>query len=188
MLKFRHFDWLAPVYEKVITGQASRKLIEVLDLQPRQWILDAGGGTGRIATGLIGEQRKIIVGDTSLKMLRQAHQKEGLYCIACDARQLPFDNHFFDRILLVDTIHHLPDQRNAFDELWRVLKPGGLLTIEEPDIAHLSGKLIAMLEKILLMGSKFQKVEELVKMINSYQPKKIMMYNENHSYWVTAIK
>ncbi|MFN7036195.1 MAG: class I SAM-dependent methyltransferase [Bellilinea sp.] len=188
MFKLRHFDWLAPIYEKVISGEVTDKLIKVLDLQPEQWILDAGGGTGRIAAGLLGERRRIVVGDASLKMLLQANQKEGLLCAVCDAKQLPFGNQFFDRIVIVDAFHHISDQNQALSDLWRVLKPGGTLTIEEPDISHASVKLIALLEAIFLMGSKFLRAEELVRMIKLHQPQKVMVYNENHSYWVTAIK
>jgi len=188
MFKLRHFDWLAPIYEKVISGEATDKLIETLDLKSDQWILDAGGGTGRIAASLRGERRKIIVADISYKMLWQAHQKNELLCTVCDAKKLPFEHHFFDRIVIVDAFHHIPDQPQAMNEMWRVLKPGGILTIEEPDISHTSVKMIALMERVLLMGSKFLKIEEMVRMIEFHQPQKVMVYNENHSYWITAIK
>ncbi len=88
MGKLRHFDWLAPVYEKIIGGEDASILLKFLDLQPDQWILDAGGGTGRIAANLCGEGRKIFIADLSFQMLRQAFRKNGLLCSACDVKLL----------------------------------------------------------------------------------------------------
>lgn len=188
MGKLRHFDWLAPVYEKVIGGEDASILLKFLDLQPDQWILDAGGGTGRISASLSGEGRKIFIADLSFQMLRQAFRKNGLLCSTCDVRLLPFLDKTFDRIIIVDAFHHFADQAVALNELWRVLRPGGILMIEEPDISHLSVKLIALLEKALLMQSKFLKSSELEYLVGFYQPSKVMVYNENYSYWLMAIK
>lgn len=188
MFKIRHFDWLAPVYEKLITGEVSQILVNLLNLQADHYILDAGGGTGRIAAGLIGENRKIIVADSSLQMLIQARQKAGLLCTNCDVKNMPFNGNLFDRIIIVDAFHHMPDQENAIKELWRLLKPGGLLIIEEPNIIHFPVKIIALMEKMLLMKSKFLKSDNLIELINAHQPNKVMMYNQDHTYWVIATK
>lgn len=188
MFKIRHFDWLAPIYEKLITGEVSQILINLLDLQADLCVLDAGGGTGRIAAGLIGENRKIIVADPSFQMLKQAQLKDGLICTNCDAREMPFKDDLFDRIIIVDAFHHLTDQKNVIKELWRVLKPGGVFIIEEPDIIHFRVKLIALMEKVLLMRSTFLRREDLIEILNAYQPKKLIMYNQDYTYWVIATK
>lgn len=188
MFKLRHFDWLAPVYETLISGEGSQILVNLLNLQANHYILDAGGGTGRIAAGLVGEKRKIIVADSSLQMLTQARQKTGLLCSNCDVKDMPFDDNLFDRILIVDAFHHMPDQKSAINELWRILKPGGRLIIEEPNIIHFPVKIIALMEKMLLMRSKFLKSDDLIELINAHQPKEVMMYNQDHTYWITATK
>ncbi|EPR35564.1 Methyltransferase type 11 [Alkalidesulfovibrio alkalitolerans DSM 16529] len=46
---------------------------------------------------------------------------------------LPFDEGCFDRVLMVDTIHHLEDVRSTLEEVHRVLKPGGRLLVFEPN-------------------------------------------------------
>jgi len=44
---------------------------------------------------------------------------------ACDAEDLPFDDAEFDLVLGHAVLHHLPDLGRAFNELRRVLRPGG---------------------------------------------------------------
>jgi len=68
---------------------------------------------------------------------------------------LPFYDEVFDLVFLVDVLHHITKQRLAIIELWRVVRAGGCLIIQEPDIETLAGKTIAFFEKILLMKSNF---------------------------------
>lgn len=43
-----------------------------------------------------------------------------------DALNLPFKTETFDRILCTEALHHMQDPFVAVDEMWRVLKPGGV--------------------------------------------------------------
>lgn len=49
----------------------------------------------------------------------------------CQARG-PFENSYFDRVLAVHVLEHLPDLPAAIDEVRRVLKPGGLFCVVLP--------------------------------------------------------
>ncbi len=42
-----HFDWLAPLYDRVIQAPQDDTLSHLLNLPVRGWLLDAAGGTGR---------------------------------------------------------------------------------------------------------------------------------------------
>lgn len=61
----------------------------------------------------------------------------GLANIACgtfEAQHYP--SAFFDVISMYDVIEHVPDLNRTVAELARVLKPGGLIEIRTPDVAH----------------------------------------------------
>jgi SAM-dependent methyltransferase len=50
----------------------------------------------------------------------------GVTAIAADCQErLPFDDGYFDRVLAVHVLEHLPDLPRALDEIARVLAPGG---------------------------------------------------------------
>jgi ubiquinone/menaquinone biosynthesis C-methylase UbiE len=56
------------------------------------------------------------------------------------------------------------DHAHTAREMFRVLKPGGVLVIEEPDIRTFGVKLIAIAEKLLLMRSHFLAPDEIMKL------------------------
>lgn len=164
-----HFDILAPVYDRIAgfflgppDCEMWRKLLE-LPVNGR--LLDAGGGTGRVSAPLRPVVGQLVVADISLGMLRQAHKKGYLHPVQTDAALLPFPDDIFERIMVVDSLHHFPRQRQVIRELTRVLAPGGLLVIEEFDIRRLPVKGLALLEKLVLMGSRFIRAEEIRNLI-----------------------
>ena len=62
---------------------------------------------------------------------------------------------------MLDALHHVINQYLTIKELWRVLAPGGRILIIEPDIDKLVTKLIALIEKILMMRSHFLSGEKI---------------------------
>ncbi|MEN8171583.1 MAG: class I SAM-dependent methyltransferase [Chloroflexota bacterium] len=152
---FDHFGALAPSYERFIKPKVPVDMYRVADLPTKGSLLDVGGGTGRTAQFLRDKAAQVIVADVSIKMLRQAAKKNGLDTTCSAAEKLPFPNACFERVIIVDALHHVLNQYQTAKELWRVLKPGGRLVIEEPDVRTWFVKLIAIVEKITLMQSHF---------------------------------
>jgi ubiquinone/menaquinone biosynthesis C-methylase UbiE len=180
---FDHFSILAPCYERVIPSGSPQRLIELLALAPQHNVLDAGGGTGRIAQILREYVRQVVVADISMGMLREASTKEHLLQVNTYTENLPFATESFDRVVMVDTLHHVVNHKMTADELWRVLKPGGWIVIEEPDIRTSAVKLLALGEKLFLMRSHFLTPACIAGLFSSNSPR-ISIESENNQAWV----
>jgi demethylmenaquinone methyltransferase/2-methoxy-6-polyprenyl-1,4-benzoquinol methylase len=97
---------------------------------------------------------RLIILDESRGMLLQARDK-GFQAVVGEVEALPFRSFAIERILMVDTFHHLRDQARSAVETMRVLSPGGRLVMQEPDIKHRMVRWTALGEKLLLMRSRF---------------------------------
>ena len=49
-----------------------------------------------------------------------------------DITAIPVEDNYFDNILCYHVLEHIPDDRAAMQELFRVLKPGGKVIIQTP--------------------------------------------------------
>lgn len=184
---FDHFGFLAPFYERFIKPQSPEQLIQLLKLPSPGTLLDVGGGTGRVSGFLVDQLERVIVADLSEKMLLQSKEKTGLDPICSQAEKLPFPDDEFERVIMVDAMHHVCDQTETARELWRVLKPGGLLIIEEPDIQHWGVKLVALVEKIALMRSHFLSPEQIGELYQPFNPE-IDLHRDGYIAWVVIHK
>jgi demethylmenaquinone methyltransferase/2-methoxy-6-polyprenyl-1,4-benzoquinol methylase len=113
-----------------------------------------------VAKGINDLTTGIVVADLSMGMLRQVCLAQFLDCnrmspINCPSERLPFSDETFERILMIDALHHVNNQAETIAELWRVLKKGGRIIIEEPDVRKISVKFVALGEKLALMRSHF---------------------------------
>lgn len=158
---FSHFDLIAPWYDRIVRLSVSPRLSDALKLPHAGNLLDVGGGTGRSSHHLHSLVKSLVICDFSLPMLRQARAKGAADTLQSRAEALPFRDGAFDRIMVVDALHHFFDQQAAIRELIRVLKPGGLLLIEEPDRRHMIIKVLAVVEKLLLMRSRIYTIAEI---------------------------
>lgn len=187
MPRLDHFGFLAPLYDRIISTPEGDQLVRLAELPHEGLMLDVGGGTGRVAEGMVGKVGSIVVADESRGMLLQAIQKPGLQAVQSMAEGLPFASGTVERVIIVDAYHHLADQQQALKELWRVLAPGGLLIIEEPDINHPAVKLVALAERLLLMRSRFMRSERIAADLNALGAH-VEIVEEQYTYWVVARK
>ncbi|MEI6290533.1 MAG: class I SAM-dependent methyltransferase [Chloroflexota bacterium] len=180
-----HFGLIAPIYDKAIPFSRLQKMIELLDLPVDGILLDAGGGTGRVTIGLKPYLQNIFVTDLSEKMLAQSIQK-GLPALKAILEHLPYAIDTFDRVIMVDALHHVYDQSETIQELLRVLKPGGILLIEEPDLMTWQVKILAIVEKLLLMRSHFLSPEEICRIIPAGYS--VDLKREGYNSWIIVKK
>ena len=99
MPSFDHFDFAARFYENIPPAPLSAVLSDLLDIFPGARILDAGGGTGRLAQVLAQSGARLTVADFSHGMLRIALRKGGLGPTRAAVERLPFPDASFDRIV-----------------------------------------------------------------------------------------
>jgi len=102
-------------------------------------LLDIGTGTGKFIPTLLNAFRndyaRITGIDTDSRAIEKANQQYSTDCnihfLTMDVERLQFDDHTFDTVCISNTLHHLPTSTNALAEAIRVLKPEGLLLINE---------------------------------------------------------
>lgn len=183
-----HFGLLAPFYERFIPAPDVSRLSALLDLPTAGRLLDAGGGTGRVSSQLRPMVDDLVVTDESYGMLAQARAKGGLAISQSQAEKLPFADGAFDRVLVVDALHHFCDQRQAIADLLRVLKKGGVMVIEEPDLNTFKVKMVALAEKVALMRSRFYYPAEIKAMIEALGAPAYIESDGDISAWVVVMK
>jgi demethylmenaquinone methyltransferase/2-methoxy-6-polyprenyl-1,4-benzoquinol methylase len=161
-MSFDHFSVIAPLYARV-TYSKTDIMREVAVLPVKGRLLDVGGGTGRVASALRELVDEIVIADVSFGMLKQT---SGFRSVRGLSESLPFSDNSFERVIMVDALHHVIDHTASAREMFRVLKPGGVLVIEEPDIRTFGVKLIALAEKLLLMRSHFLAPDAIMKLFD----------------------
>ncbi len=183
-----HFGFFAPFYDRVFGPPDPARLISLLRLPVAGRLLDAGGGTGRVSCQLRPYVDELVISDVSTEMLRQAQEKETSCQAAAHAEFLPFPDESFDRLLVVDALHHFCNQQEAIVELVRVLKPGGRLLIEEPDLRRFAVKMVAVAEKVTLMQSHFYYPAEIRTMVAAQGLETQVVSDGGFAAWIVADK
>ncbi len=109
-------------------------LLDHLDLHDGETVLDCGCGMGVYMMIMQRLRNVSIVGvDGDVGRLEWA-EREGVAAqlSRVDIHKLPFTSNTFDKVLMSEVLEHLADDRSAMREVYRVLKPGGVLALSVP--------------------------------------------------------
>ncbi len=125
-------------------------------------LLDCGCGPGTITVGLAqvvnpGHVSGIDVGESQVALAKAQAEREGLENLdfrVGNIYTIPFEAAVFDAVFAHAVIEHLKSPLNAFQEIRRVLKPGGVVGICSPDWG---GFLISPSNPILEAAVRFYK-------------------------------
>lgn len=123
----------APVYDAVmrpVYGAARKRAIQLLNLQAGEKVLIPGVGTG-LDLPLIPNGVHVTGIDITEAMLEKARVKAKgqVTLLVMDAQSLQLPDSTFDAVIFNLILSVVPDGAAAFQEAWRVLRPGGRAVI-----------------------------------------------------------
>lgn len=133
----RLYDFLAPLYERVVPGLfelVTSRAVERLTAGAPASVIEVGVGPGQFLDLLGAKSKARIVGvDISRAMLERARKTSinSVRLAQADTLALPFRNGAFEGAVAVFLLDVLPAEvtRDALLELSRVLAPGGRLVL-----------------------------------------------------------
>lgn len=113
-------------------------IFENLDLRGNEKVLEIGCGRGFYVRTLKSVWPKLEVTgiDLNPEYLDKAREFMGDLRVelrVADATKLPFKDKTFDRIIASEILEHIEDDEKAISEMYRVLKPGGIIMITVPN-------------------------------------------------------
>ena len=123
-LEQRH--WWFVARRRILLDILERKLDPKRGLQ----ILDAGCGGGATMESLrrYGSVQGMEISEEAVKYNRE----RGRDVILGSIEQMPFPDNTFDLALALDVIEHIPDDLQALQKLFQILRPGGSLLVTVP--------------------------------------------------------
>jgi ubiquinone/menaquinone biosynthesis C-methylase UbiE len=136
-----------PGYSSNVIEFMSRRSVErqasflLPHLKSNQRLLDIGCGPATITLGLAqivspGEVVGIDMAESQLNLARQnanQNQVQNIQFVSGSIYQLPFGDDEFDVVFSHAVFEHLKAPVAALREIYRVLKPGGLVALRSPD-------------------------------------------------------
>ena len=176
-------------------------------------VLDIAGGTGDITKGfkqIVGESGEVWHTDINSSMLKTGRDRllnEGVFtpqCL-CDAEKLPFPDNYFNAVCVSFGLRNMTHKDDALKEMYRVLKPGGVLMVLEFSKIYkpfeklydiYSFKLLPFMGKLVANDSESYKyLAESIRMHPDQDTLKQMMYEagfakvkyHNLTFGVTAL-
>lgn len=132
--------WLVELDNPFTKTNRAAFIVETIALSSGMTVLDAGCGPGRLTAPLarsVGPSGRVVALDIQPGMLARAKAKTEaagytnveFLAAALGDGMLPAGR--FDRAVLVTVLGEIPDRATALAELFRTLKPGGILAVVE---------------------------------------------------------
>ena len=131
----RHYDFMNTLLSFGIHHLWKRSAIRMLNLAPNDAVLDICGGTGDLAilaARHIGPEGRVIVYDINRAMIQAGLHKvahkdiEGCIRYAQgNAESISFPDRHFEATMVGFGIRNVTNMKKGFEEMYRVLKPGG---------------------------------------------------------------
>src|SRR5215218_2319942 len=122
----------------VLDGFYTRTARELVEIAPRERVLEVGSGPGRLATRLaeLAPGVRVTGVDISAEMVEIANALAARSRVAGrveflvgDAASLPLSDASFDTVVSTFSLHHWASPADGLAEIYRVLRPGGVARV-----------------------------------------------------------
>jgi SAM-dependent methyltransferase len=154
----RYFYWIYGVAK----AERDRNEIESLDFNPNARFIDCGCRDG-VKTLQLADHigtHDIIGLDYTFRVLKQANQR-GIKGIRCDLNKpLPLASNSADAIFNSNVLEHLVDPYHFVGEAFRVLRPGGYLMTDTPNLASWHNIFALMIGRQPFSGPNLTNIED----------------------------
>lgn len=115
--------------------QPAEGIMERASPNPDEICADLGAGTGYISLPLSREVKTVIALDSQREMLdtlmgsAEPHGPGNIWPVIGRLPELPFADGSIDRIFVVNVLHEFEDRKRLVEEIQRVLKEGGRVSL-----------------------------------------------------------
>ncbi|HDY65708.1 MAG TPA: class I SAM-dependent methyltransferase [Phycisphaerae bacterium] len=148
-------------------------------------ILELGAGNGNVSKKLLEIDTRIssyTVGDISLPRLEGMAKNlkdDRISILELDAENIPEDKYGqYDAIIMIALIEHLVDPLRAMQAIRRLLKPGGFVYIDTPNIAKYT-------RRIKLLLGRFPSTASKNEGLTTYSNEPVYLHDEGHLHYYT---
>lgn len=131
------FSGLADAYDTLATAEAAagRRLLDLVAIGPRDFLLDVGCGTGTTTFAARTRcQGKIVGIDVSAGMIRRARwhpQRPDVAFVLGDAAAMDYERNF-NVVVLNSSLHWMADPGMVLERCFHALRRGGWLGVQVP--------------------------------------------------------
>ncbi|KOP27850.1 methyltransferase type 11 [Hapalosiphon sp. MRB220] len=112
----------------VKTKKNCRKLTEILLKQHTNPLVLIIGGS------VVGKGMEDLLSNSDIEFIETDVTFGSRISVICDAHQIPFGDNLFDGVIVQAVLEHVLDPKRCVEEIYRVLKPNGLVYSETPFI------------------------------------------------------
>jgi len=133
-------DWGNIRYGKAFRTEAALSLLKRhADLSAELSLLDVGSNRGSFARAFleVAQTARIVAVEPDERVASACAELDRVELVAARIEDVPLESGRFDVIHSCHTIEHLAEPSRVLADHWRILKPGGLLILDAPNIAIL---------------------------------------------------
>ena len=115
-----------------LAARRARRLVD--DVPPGGRVLDVGCGRGVLLSAFLERGLETHGVETSRSAVRGVDPRAEI-AIAPRLADVGYASGYFDAVVLLHVLEHLPDPRGTLEEIHRVLRPGGKLVVAIPNFS-----------------------------------------------------